>query len=379
MGLALVGAAAVIAGCGGGNGDKSTSNSDSASAPARTATVAPSKVEVLKGIPGNGFDPEAIYRREAPGVVTVISYFGGVPARALGSGFVIDGSGEIVTNAHVVLEGGGTSNVRADQVYVQFADGNQVRAQIVGTDPNSDVALLRVGAGGLTLRPLPLGSSAHLKVGEPVATMGTPLGERQSMSVGVISGLDRTIESLTKFQISGAIQTDAAINHGISGGPLVDARGRVVGISAQTGGDGQGGSGVGFAVPIDLAKHSLTQLRRDGKVKYAYLGVSTAPLYPQLARHLGLPVTRGALVQQVVGGGPADDAGIQAGSGRTRFQGENFRQGGDVIVTVAGTPIRRESDLAASLAGHLPGETVTVEVFRGRQRRQIQVRLADRP
>jgi S1-C subfamily serine protease len=367
----------VLAGCGGGD---SKTPEDTRSGAAQTATVPPTRVEVLKGVPGNGFDPEAIYRREAPGVVTVISYFEGAgPTRALGSGFVIDGKGEIVTNAHVVLQNEGGSGARAREVYVQFADGNQVRARIVGTDPDADAALLRVDGGGVTLRPLPLGSSARLRVGEPVAAMGSPFGERQSLSVGVISGLDRTIESLTRFQISGAIQTDAAINRGISGGPLLDARGRVVGINAQTSPDGAGGSGVGFAVPIDLVKRSLTQLRAEGKAKYAFVGVSTVPLYPQLARHLGLPVTRGALVQEVVAGGPADDAGIRAGEQRIRFQGQPYRAGGDIIVAVAGKPIREESDVGRVLATRAPGETVTVQVVRGGVRRDFRVRLEERP
>jgi S1-C subfamily serine protease len=370
-------AVAVLAGCGGDNAKKPE---DTRSGPARTATVPPTRVEVLKGVPGNGFDPEAIYRREAPGVVTVISYFGGGgPTRALGSGFVLDGKGEIATNAHVVLQNEGRPSTRAREVYVQFADGNQVRARIVGTDPDADAALLRIDGGGVTLRPLPLGSSARLRVGEPVIAMGSPFGERQSLSVGVISGLDRTIQSLTRFQISGAIQTDAAINRGISGGPLLDARGRVVGINAQTSSDGAGGSGVGFAVPIDLVKRSLTQLRAEGKAKYAFVGVSTVPLYPQLARHLGLPVTRGALVQEVVDGGPASEAGIRAGKRRIRFQGQPYRAGGDVIVAVAGEPIRRESDVGRILATHSPGETVTLQVLRGGTRRNFRVRLEERP
>ena len=364
-------------GCGGSD---SKAPEDTRAGPARTATVPPTRVEVLKGVPGNGFDPEAIYRREAPGVVTVISYFGGAgPTRALGSGFVIDGKGEIATNAHVVLQNESRSSARAREVYVQFADGNQLRARIVGTDANADAALLRIDGGGVTLRPLPLGSSARLRVVEPVVAMGSPFGERQSLSVGVISGLDRTIQSLTRFQISGAVQTDAAINRGISGGPLLDARGRVVGINAQTSPDGAGGSGVGFAVPIDLVKRSLTQLRAEGRAKYAFVGVSTVPLYPQLARRLGLPVTRGALVQEVVGGGPAEDAGIRPGKQRIRFQGQPYRAGGDVIVSVAGEPIRRESDVGRILATHAPGETVTLQVVRGGARRDVRIRLAERP
>jgi 2-alkenal reductase len=372
-------AAAVLAGCGGGDKSSGTASAP-APAPAKTVSVPQTRVEALKDLPGRGFDPEAIYRRESPGVVTVISVFGGAgPTRGLGSGFVINGKGEIATNAHVVLAGEGRTAARAKEVFVQFVDGNEVRAHIVGTDPDSDVALLNVEGGGVTLRPLPLGSSAKLTVGEPVAAIGSPFGERQSLSVGVISGLDRTIESLTRFQISGAIQTDAAINRGNSGGPLLDARGRVVGINSQIQTSGGGSEGVGFAVPVDTVKRSLAQLRADGRAEYAYVGVSTVPLYPQLARRLGLPVTRGALVQEVVNGGPADDAGLRAGDTRIRFQGQPYRAGGDVVVSVAGQPIRRESDVARILATRAPGEEVTVQIVRGGTHRDVRVKLARRP
>ena len=196
--------------------------------------------------------------------------------------------------------------------------------------------------------------------------MGSPFGERQSLSVGVISGLDRTIESLTQFQISGAIQTDAAINRGISGGPLLDARGRVVGINAQTSPDGAGRLGRGVR-RADRHGQAIAEpvAGRRARRNTPIVGVSTVPLYPQLARHLGLPVTRGALVQEVVADGPAAEAGIRAGKQRIRFQGQPYRAGGDVIVTVAGKPIRRESDVGRVLATHAPGETVTLQVLRG--------------
>jgi S1-C subfamily serine protease len=314
-------------------------------------------------------------------VVTVISYFGAGsdgPSRGLGSGFVLDGRGEIVTNAHVVATAGRTSG-RASEVYVQFADGNQVRARIVGTDPHADTALLRVSRAGLTLRPLPLGSSGRLRVGEPVAAIGSPFGERQSLSVGVVSALDRTIHSLTRFQISGAIQTDAAVNRGNSGGPLIDARGRVVGIIESFSSEDGTNEGVGYAVPIDTVKRSLRQLRATGEVRYPYLGVSTTPLYPQLARRLGIPVTTGALVQEVPNGGPADDAGIRGGGERVRFQGQSYRSRGDVIVAVGGLPIRRESDVSRLLTAHEPGDTVTVQIVRGGSRRAVRVKLGARP
>jgi 2-alkenal reductase len=373
--------ALALAGCaGGGDDDDGGNGNQGGGAPARTVPVPQGRVEVLKGLPGGGFDPGAIYRREAPGVVTVISVFGGERSgRGLGSGFVLNGRGEVVTNAHVVLEGENGSSRRADEVYVQFADRNQVRARVVGTDEESDVALLRVNPAGLTLRPLPLGSSARLAVGQPVAAIGSPFGEPQSLSVGVISALDRTIDSLTSFQISDAIQTDAAINRGNSGGPLVDARGRVIGINSQIRTSGGGSEGVGFAVPVDTVKRSLRELRAEGSVDYAFVGVSTVPLYPQLARRLGLPVDRGALVQEVVDDGPADDAGIRAGDDRIRFQGQGYRAGGDVIVSVAGRPIREESDLARILTALSPGQQVTVVLVRGGDRRQVRLELGERP
>jgi S1-C subfamily serine protease len=381
--LLLLAAALALAGngcAGGDDGDGDGDGGERGGPPSRTVPVPRGRVEVIRGLPGGAFDPGAIYRREAPGVVTVISVFGGERSgRGLGSGFVLNGQGEIATNAHVVLEGEGRSSDRADEVYVQFADRNQVRARVVGTDAESDVALLRVNPAGLTLRPLPLGSSTQLAVGQPVVAIGSPFGEPQSLSVGVISALDRTIDSLTDFQISDAIQTDAAINRGNSGGPLVDARGRVIGINSQIRTAGGGSEGVGFAVPVDTVKRSLRELRADGKVDYAFIGVSSVPLYPQLARRLGLPVDRGALVQEVVEDGPADDAGIRAGDERIRFQGQGYREGGDVIVSVAGRPIREESDLARVLTRLSPGQQVAVALVRGGDRRQVRVKLEERP
>jgi S1-C subfamily serine protease len=333
------------------------------------------------GLPEGRFDPVSIYRTQSPGVVTVISVFGGRrSARGLGSGFVVDANGEVVTNAHVVTDGTGRSSARADEVYIQFPDGNQVAATIVGVDPDYDVALLRATLDkGMKLHALRLGSSGNLVVGQPVAAIGSPFGERQSLSVGVISAVERTIESLTRFQIPDAIQTDAAINRGNSGGPLLDARGRVVGINSQIRTSGGGSEGVGFAVPVDSVKRSLEQLRAHGRAEYPYVGVSTVPLYPQLARRLGLPVTQGALVQDVVKGGPADAAGIRAGDTRLRFQGEVFRAGGDAIVSLGGRPIREESDLARALVAHRPGAEVDVELVRGKDRRTVKLRLGKRP
>jgi S1-C subfamily serine protease len=377
-----------LAACGGGadRGGGATTTT-----PARTVTV--EKVTTPPaGAPVRAarFDPQAIYRRESPGVVTVISiYTGGTLSGALGgddngsglgSGFVIGADGEIATNAHVVTNGQGARLRRARNVYVQFADGNQVPARIVGADPNVDVALIRVNPAGLTLRPLPLGTTRGLSVGAPVAAIGSPFGEPQSLSVGVVSGLHRSIDSLAgQFAITGAIQTDAAINHGNSGGPLVDAGGHVIGINSQIESTGGGGEGVGFAVPVDSVKRSLSQLRRKGTASYAYLGVSTVPVYPQLARRFGLAVKHGAWVQDVTAGSPAARAGLRPGSGEQRFQTATYKPGGDVIVSVDGRPLRRDADLSLAIASRAPGDRVRLEVRRGTRRRTLEVTLTARP
>jgi 2-alkenal reductase len=368
-------AALVVTGCGGGDGATGT---------VRTETT---RVEVLQDAGGEtrargSFDPAAIYRRESPGVVTVISrgLSGGQgQGGGLGSGFVISGNGEIATNAHVVTSGEGAAIRRAEQVYVRFQDDNQVPARIVGFDPFSDVALLRIDPKGLTLRPLPLGRTKDLVVGSPVAAIGSPFGEEQSLSVGVISALDRSIQSLTGFDTVGAIQTDAAINQGNSGGPLLDASGNVLGINAQIQTATGEGSGVGFAVSVDTVRRSLDQLRASGRVRYAYLGVATSPVYPQLAEHFDLPVDHGAWVQDVTPGGPADDAGLRGGQGSEQFQGRAYRTGGDIVVAVGRRQIREETDVAKALVAVEPGTTVDVQVYRDGERRTLRVKLGERP
>ena len=362
--------AALLGGCGGGS---------------KTRTVEHTKVEVVNSANGGDFNAAAIYRHVSNGVVTVVSLFGNAGASGLGgeggqgTGFVLDGKGFIATNAHVVSTGRGSNIRQAREVYVQFADGNEVPADIVGFDANSDVGLIRVKADKLHLVPLELGHSASVQVGEPVAAIGSPFGEEQSLSVGVVSATNRTIEALTDFQIGDAIQTDAAINRGNSGGPLLDARGHVIGINSQIRSSGGGNEGVGFAVPIDTVRRSLAKLRATGKASYGFLGVSSQALYPQLAEHLKLPVTEGALVDDVVKGGPADKAGIKGGGKEARFQATLLKPGGDLITKVNGRQITREHDLSELISAFKPGDTVTLEVYRGSARREVQVKLGNRP
>jgi S1-C subfamily serine protease len=375
----LAAAAAVatlmLAGCSSGKSNSSTAP-PSASGPTK---VNETHVNVVEGIGRNGgFDASEIYKRLAPGVVTIISDFG-TNSAALGSGFILNAQGEVATNAHVVL-GDPPKLQKANAVYVEFEDGNRVPAQVVGSDPNGDVALLKVNPAGLTLTPLQLGSSSGLVVGSPVAAIGSPFGEQQSLSVGVISATGRDIESLTAFRIGNAIQTDAAINHGNSGGPLLNAKGQVIGINSQIQSTGGGGEGVGFAVPVDTVKRSIDQLRATGHVNYAYLGVSTQQLYPQLAQRLGLAAQHGALIATVEAGGPAAKAGLQAGKQKITFEAQkDIPEGGDAIVAVDGKPIVQSADLTNIIGLKNPGDKVKLDVVRGKSHRSVTITLAVRP
>jgi S1-C subfamily serine protease len=335
-----------------------------------------------------GFNATTVYGRDAAGVVTVISVFPGagpVGSALQGSGFVISRAGEIVTNAHVVSTLVRGTLHRAGNVYVQFGDGNEVPARILGTDPNADVALLKVNPAGLTLRPLALSSSASLVVGAPVAALGSPFGEAGSMSVGVISATNRSIQSLNgttavnTFSIPGAIQTDAAINHGNSGGPLVNARGAVIGINTQIASSSGGGEGVGFAVPVDTVKRSVAELRAHGSVADAFIGVSSVDLFPQLGRRLHLGVTHGAFIQSVAPGGPAATVGLRGGSTKFEFDAAQYLIGGDVITKLDGRPLTLGHDLTDAIALLDPGQVVTLEVWRDGVARQVKLTLGTRP
>jgi S1-C subfamily serine protease len=375
--------ALVAAGCD-ASGDDDGGGSGSANA---TREVTTTRVQVVEGIGREGgFDPAEIYSQLSPGVVTVISLFDGGTSLledggegGQGSGFVLDDEGYIATNAHVVTKEDDNS-AQAERVFVQFPDGNRVPAEIVGHDPNADVALLKVEPEGLDLTPLRLGRSSRLHVGEPVAAIGSPFGEEQSLSVGVVSALDRNIQSLTRFGIGDAIQTDAAINPGNSGGPLLDAQGRVIGINAQIKSQSGGGEGVGFAVPVDAVRRSLAELRDDGRVEYGYLGVQTMILWPQLAERLGIDAQAGALVQGVEPDSPAEDKGLDPGDETIDFQGQpDIPSNGDVIVAVNGNPLTRTQDLSDVIGGHGEGDKVVLTVVRDGDSRRVSITLGRRP
>jgi S1-C subfamily serine protease len=371
--LALAAAGLAVAGCNSDDGGGSDSGAQK---------VTTTNVKVVEGIGRQGnFDPAEIYRRLSPGVVTVLSVFGDSASLldsegGQGSGFVLDGKGYIATNAHVVTSESGD---RAREVFVEFSDGNRVKATVVGVDLNADVALLKVEPQGLSLTPLRLGVSHNLVVGEAVAAIGSPFGERQSLSIGVVSALDRNIDSLTRFKIGDAIQTDAAINPGNSGGPLLDDHGQVIGINAQIKTQSGGGEGVGFAVPVDAVKRSLQALRDHGRVDYGYLGVSALPLWPQLADRIDVKVRNGALIQEIESGSPAEKAGLRAGHDEIDFEAQRVTIGGDVIVAVDGRPLTRTDDLADRISSLSTGDEVELDVLRDGQHKNVKVRLGNRP
>ncbi|MFT3864741.1 MAG: trypsin-like peptidase domain-containing protein [Solirubrobacterales bacterium] len=392
LALALALAVGLLAGCGSGTStvifkDKTEAGGSSAGGAeagatageegeAETPTV-PSEVAIETAAPG--FDAARVYREASPGVVTIRSVFGGSAGGAEGSGFVLSESGEIVTNAHVVTDESSGTRKPAEEVFVEFSNRNILEAEILGFDPFADVALLKVEPEGFALHPLELGNDAEVEVGEPVAAIGSPFGEQLSLSTGVVSATDRAVKSLTQFEIEGAIQTDASINPGNSGGPLLEAEAKVVGINQQIETSSGSNDGVGFAVPISAIKRSVAQLREKGHAEYAYIGVSSQAIYPQLAQKLGIDTEFGALIAQVVPGGPAAKAGLKGADGSIRFQAAEYETGGDVIVEVDGEEVVEPDDLARLISLKLPGEKIDLTILRDGKRKQVTVTLGARP
>jgi S1-C subfamily serine protease len=348
--------------------------------------VSPTTVVVSKPVLARGFAPERIFAERSSGVVTVFAYYAATAAGPVieqGSGFVVSRRGLVLTAAHVIASTSAEATASvARTVYVQFADGDRIPATIVGWDPYDDVGLLHVNPGLHALDPLPLGSSADLRVGQPVAAIGSPFGNDTSLSVGVVSGTNRTIPSLASgFNLFGAIQTDAPINEGSSGGPLLDAHGRVIGINAQIrSGLDSAFAGVGFAVPVDSVRRSLAQLLSLGRVPYAYLGLTSESLTPAIAARFGYPSTYGAIVVSVAPGGPAARAGLAAGAERVVFEGQPMTVGGDVILAIDGTRVQNSDELAGLVAQRMaPGQSAWLTVVHDGHVRRVRVVLGARP
>jgi S1-C subfamily serine protease len=336
---------------------------------------------------GSGLTAGDIYKRDAPGVVFIRSqivqrtqsspFDFGLPqeqqGEATGSGFVIDKAGTILTNAHVVNG--------ATKVSVQFADKKSVDAKVLGKDESTDLALLKVDPAGLKLAPLTLGSSKGVEVGDAAIAIGNPFGLERTLTTGVISAVQRTIQAPNHFEIDDVLQTDAPINPGNSGGPLIDATGKVIGINSQiaTGGNGSDGSvGIGFAVPIDTAKKIIPDLRQSGRVDRGYLGIGSLTVDKTLA-DLNLPVDHGALVQSVTPGGPADKAGIRAGDLSATLDNHAIQLGGDIITKIDNKEIRTRDDLEAAVVNRKSGDRVKVTFYRAGKVKTVEVTLGERP
>jgi putative serine protease PepD len=327
--------------------------------PSPTSTVLQPATSTTGDTSSASLNSSAVFASVSPGVVEIAAAGvgssqsgpfgqGSSASTATGSGFVSDGKGHIVTAAHVV--DGATS------VKVTFSDGTTRTATVTGKDDATDVAVLKVDPSGLTLHPLKLGSSAALGVGDAVAAIGSPFGYEESISTGIVSGLDRTIQAPNGFTVAHAVQTDAALNPGNSGGPIVDSSGRVIGIADQiaTNGSAEQSSGVGFAVPTDLIKSELPNLEAGRAVSHAYLGIGTG-------ESTG---TTGALVGSVTAGGPAASAGLKAG---------------DVVTAIGGTKITGSGDLVAAIASHAPGDQVKVTIRRGSGTQTVTATLGTQP
>jgi len=330
----------------------------------------------------------SLYQKVNPGVVEII--VSSQTSLGQGSGWVFDANGDIVTNNHVV-EG-------ATQVEVDFPSGDKVFAKVLGTDPNSDLAVVKVDPSAVKLVPLSLGDSTSLQVGQIVVAIGNPFGLSGTMTTGIISGLGRTVPSTgtttanqPSFSTGDVIQTDAAINPGNSGGPLLDLNGNVVGVNSQyetsgvsTATSQPGNSGIGFAISVATVKRVVPSLITNGKFDYPYLGIESSgtvlPLY--ITQALGLQSPNGVYVTGVASGGPADKAGIRAGTTPLSISGTatGINSGGDLIVAADGQKINTYDDLITFLALHKsPGDTVTLTVLRGSQQVDIPVVLGTRP
>jgi len=345
------------------------------------AALAPS----AKPLSGSSFDPSRIYTTRSPGVVTIYALYGNSLSakEAQGSGFVVSPKGYILTNSHVITSAGDAPGkaTAADKLYVEFQDRDRIPAKVVGWDIYDDVGLIKVNPADHRLDAVPLGNSAQVQVGQPVAAIGSPFGNVNSLSVGVVSATERSIDSLTsQYSLIDAIQTDAAINHGNSGGPLFDARGRVIGINAQIRSDSGSAEGVGFAVPIDSARRSMMQLIVARRVSYAYVGIETEDLIPTIARRLHYPVLHGAVVTKVNPNSPGAQAGLRAGSDKQELLGAPFISGGDVIVAIADHPVGSAEDVVRVVTEQLsPGQSVPITFIRGGRRHQVTIKLAERP
>lgn len=319
-----------------------------------------------------------IYRQSSAAVANILTkateydfWMDPVPVEGAGSGFVIDGKGYILTNYHVVQG--------AQTIEVVLGDLSRHSAKFIGADQRNDVALVKIDPGTKPLAVLPLGDSAELQVGQKVLAIGNPFGFQSTLTTGVVSALGRTVQTSQNTFIDEAIQTDAAINRGNSGGPLINTHGQVIGINSAIYTPSGTTAGIGFAIPINTAKRIATDLISDGRVHQAFLGVETIPINESFAEALGLPAQEGLLVQTTTKGGPAAAAGIRGGDRVAQAGMRRFYIGGDVLTAIDGQKVTSPLDVNLALNKRRPGDEVTVSLFRGGKQMELKVRLGERP
>jgi S1-C subfamily serine protease len=364
-GLVAVGAVALI----GGGLDGSTTT-------VVTETVAPTRTQAAPSAVG-AMSVNEIYERAASGVVQINSQSGnvsGAAQQALGSGFVVDKNGHIVTNYHVIQG--------ANEIRVGFSNRDTVEAKLVGSDPSTDIAVLRVNVDANALTPLPLGDSDRVRVGDPVVAIGNPFGLDRTATAGIISALQRLITSPDpRFSIDHVIQTDAPINKGNSGGPLLDAQGEVIGVNTQieTGGVSTGNVGIGFAVPAKTVKNVLGQILSTGHVEHPYLGITGKPITPDVYEAYRLPVEEGVLVESVAKDSGAAKSGVMAGDTEVVVSGDTYILGGDVIVAADGKKVSSVEELRDAIAAHEPGDKIKLQLYRDGDKTSVTVTLGRRP
>jgi S1-C subfamily serine protease len=320
----------------------------------------------------------SIYRRIGPGVVNITSvviqrdfFLNPVPREGAGSGSIIDTDGHILTNHHVIRD--------SSKLEVTLSDGSKWKANLVGADPGNDLAVIKIDAPRARLTVIPMGDSSTLEVGQKVLAIGNPFGLGQTLTTGIISSLGRSIRSEAGSLIEDVIQTDAAINPGNSGGPLLDSEGKIIGINSAIISPTGASVGIGFAIPVNTAKRILPELIQKGYVSYPWIGASVFPLIPEFAKSLGLKVERGAMIIEVVQGGPADKAGLRGGDRQVQVGNVLLPVGGDVITEFDGEKVASGDELIRMIRARRPGDKVALKVLRNGKFLSVEITLGERP
>lgn len=320
----------------------------------------------------------AVYEKVADGVVNVIStavqldfFFNAFPTQGSGSGSIIDIKGHILTNYHVVAN--------AQKLEVTLSDGSKWPAKLIGSDPDNDLAVIKIDAPKEKLKVIPMGDSKSLKIGQKVLAIGNPFGLQRTLTTGIISSLGRTIRSEAGTLIEDVIQTDAAINPGNSGGPLLNSEGEIVGINSAIISPSGGNVGIGFAIPVNTAKRVVPELISKGYVTYPYIGATIQSLIPEMAKYLKLKIERGAMISEVVKGGPADKAGLKGGNQRVQVGNMIVLVGGDIVIKADQKEVKTNDELIHYIREKKPGDTILLKVFRKDSFIDVKVTLGERP